>query len=44
MVYFQNKIPDLGKFRRALERKMLLHFMPIWNMLLTFGIVYGNLV
>jgi hypothetical protein len=38
MVCFQNKNPNLGKFWRALEWKMLLYFMVIWNILRSFGI------
>jgi hypothetical protein len=38
MVCFQTKNPNLGKFWRALEWKMLLYFMIIWNILWPFGI------
>jgi hypothetical protein len=31
MVYFQTKNPNLGKFLMALEWKMLVYFMTIWN-------------
>jgi hypothetical protein len=31
MVYFQTKYPNLGIFWRALECKMLVYFMTIWN-------------
>jgi hypothetical protein len=44
MVYFQTKNPNLGKFWRALEWKMLKYFMTIWNILRTFGIFYDHLV
>jgi hypothetical protein len=44
MVCFQTKNSNLGKFRRALELKMLLYFMTIWNILRPFGIIYGRLV
>jgi hypothetical protein len=44
MVCFQTKNPNLGKFWRALEWKMLVYFMVIWNILLPFGIFYGRLV
>jgi hypothetical protein len=44
MVYFQTKNPDLGKFRGALGWKMLVHFMPIWNIFRLFCILYGHLV
>jgi hypothetical protein len=44
MVYFQTKNPNLGKFWRALEWKMLLYFMIIWNFNLPFGIIHGRLV
>jgi hypothetical protein len=37
MVYFQTKNLNLGKFWRALERKMLLNYMTIW-------IFFGHLV
>jgi hypothetical protein len=43
MVCFQTKNPNLGKFGRALERKMLVYFMVIWNILRSVGIVYGHL-
>jgi hypothetical protein len=44
MVYFQTKNPDLGKFKRTLDWKMLIYFMVIWNILETFGIFYDHLV
>jgi hypothetical protein len=44
MVYFQTKNPNLGKFLGSLEWKKLVYFMTIWNSLLTFGTIYGNLV
>jgi hypothetical protein len=44
MVYFQTKNPNLGKFWRALEWKILVYFMTIWNILLPFGIIYARLV
>jgi hypothetical protein len=44
MVCFQTKNPNLGKFWRALEWKMLLYFMIIWNILWPYGIMYGSLV
>jgi hypothetical protein len=34
MVYFQNKNPDFGKYRRILQCKMLVYFI-------TFGLFYG---
>jgi hypothetical protein len=40
MVYFQTKNTNLGKFWRALEWKMLVCFMNIWNILRTLGIFY----
>jgi hypothetical protein len=43
MVYFQTKNPYLGKFWRALDWKMLMYFMVIWNILLPFGIFYCHL-
>jgi hypothetical protein len=44
MVYFQTKNPDLGLLWRALECKMFLYFMTIWNILRPFGIIFGRLV
>jgi hypothetical protein len=44
MIYFQTKNPNLGVFWRALECKMLLYFMTIWNILRLFGTIYGRLV
>jgi hypothetical protein len=43
-VIFIPKDPNLGKFWSALEMKILVYFMTIWNILLSFGIVYGCLV
>jgi hypothetical protein len=43
MVYFQTKNPNLGKFWRAFELKMLVYFMIFWNILRPFGIFYGHL-
>jgi hypothetical protein len=34
----------LGKFWRALEWKMLVYFMTMWNILRPFAIIYGCLV
>jgi hypothetical protein len=44
MVYFQTKSPNLGKFWRALEWKMLVYFIPICNISRPFGIFNGALV
>jgi hypothetical protein len=44
MVSFQTKIPNLGKFWRALDLKLLIQFMAIWNILQTIGIFYDHLV
>jgi hypothetical protein len=44
MVYFQTKNPDLGKFWMALEWKMLVYFMTIWDILGPLGIIYCHLV
>jgi hypothetical protein len=38
MVYAQTQNPHLGKFWRALDWKMLIYFMAIFNILRTFGI------
>jgi hypothetical protein len=43
MVCFQTKNPNLGKFWRALDWKMLIYFMAIWNILMIFGIFYDHL-
>jgi hypothetical protein len=43
IVYFQTKTPTLGKFWRALYWKMLMYFMAVWNIWLTFRIFYDNL-
>jgi hypothetical protein len=42
--FFSNQKNNLGKFWRALDLKMLLYFMAIWNILQTFGILYDHLV
>jgi hypothetical protein len=44
MVYFQTKDPNLGKFWRALQWKMLVYFMPIWYTLRPFDKFYSHLV
>jgi hypothetical protein len=44
MAEFQTKNPNLGKFGRALQWKMLAYFMNIWNSLRPFLIFYGHLV
>jgi hypothetical protein len=44
MVYFQTKNPELGKFWRDFDWKMLIYFMAIWNILRTFEIFYDHLV
>jgi hypothetical protein len=44
MVCFRTKNPNLGKFLRALEGKMLVLFRAISNILRPFGIFYGHLV
>jgi hypothetical protein len=36
MVYFQTQNPDLGKFWRALDWKILIFFMAIWSILQLF--------
>jgi hypothetical protein len=38
MVCFQTKNPYLGKHWRALDWKMLIYCMSIWNILRTFGL------
>jgi hypothetical protein len=44
MVYFQTKNPNLGKFWRTLDWKMLTYFMAICTTLQTFGIFYDHLL
>jgi hypothetical protein len=44
MVYFQTKNPNLGKFWRVLQCKMLVNFMAIWSILRPFSILYCELV
>jgi hypothetical protein len=45
MVCFQKqKNPTLGKFWRALDWKMFIYFMAIWNILWKFEIFYDPLV
>jgi hypothetical protein len=41
MVYFQTKNTNFGKIWRALEWKILLYFVTIWNIVRPFGIIYG---
>jgi hypothetical protein len=44
MVCFQTKNPNLDKFWRGLEWKMLEYFIAIWNILRSFGIPIGIVV
>jgi hypothetical protein len=44
MVYFQTKNPNLGKFWRALDRKIWIYFWAILNISRIFGIFYDHLV
>jgi hypothetical protein len=44
MVSSQTKSPTLGKFWMALDWKMLIYFMAIWNILQTFEIFYDHFV
>jgi hypothetical protein len=52
MVYFQTKNPNVGKFWRVSQWKLLVYFMTIWSILCTAiwyillqsGTAYGNLV
>jgi hypothetical protein len=43
MVHFQTKNPNLGKFVRAWDWKMLMYFMAIWNTSRAFEIFYDHL-
>jgi hypothetical protein len=44
MVYFLAKIPNFGKFWRALACKNVDYFIDIKNLVWTFGIFYDHLV
>jgi hypothetical protein len=44
MVCFQTKTPKLGKFWWALDWKMFIYCLAIWNILRIFGIFYEDLV
>jgi uncharacterized Tic20 family protein len=44
MVYFQTKNPDMGKFYRLWQWKMLVYFIAVWSILRPFGIFCGHLV
>jgi hypothetical protein len=51
MAFYQTKNPDLAKFWRVLQWKMLAYFTaiwsvfrPFWSILWLFGIFYGSLV
>jgi hypothetical protein len=45
MVYiFLNQNPNLGKFWRVLQWKILVYFMAIRSILRPIGILYGHLV
>jgi hypothetical protein len=40
MAYFQTKNPNLSKFCRVLQWKMLVYFMAIWSILRQFKIYF----
>jgi hypothetical protein len=42
-VYFHTNNPDLGKFCRVLERKLLVYFIAIWNILRPYSILSAHL-
>jgi hypothetical protein len=44
MVCFPTENPNLGKFWGVLPWKILVYFMPIWNILGPLEIFYDNLV
>jgi hypothetical protein len=44
MAYFQTKNPDLSKFWKVLQWKVLLNFPSIWYLLWPFGEFFGHLV
>jgi hypothetical protein len=44
MVCFQTKNPNLGKFWRVLQWKMLVYFRTIWSILRPLEIFYGQVV
>jgi hypothetical protein len=44
MAHYLTKNPNLGKFWRVLEWKIVVHFMGIGNILRQFGIFYGHMV
>jgi hypothetical protein len=44
MVCFHTKNTKMEKFWRALDKKILIYFTRIWNILQTFGIFYNHSV
>jgi hypothetical protein len=44
MVSFLTKNPNLGKFLRGLDGKILIYIMAIWNILRKSGKFYDHLV
>jgi hypothetical protein len=44
MVCFQTKNPDLGKFFRVLQCKILVNFLTIWSILRPLQIFYGHML
>jgi hypothetical protein len=44
MVCFQTKHPNLGKFWKTIDWKILIYFMAIWSILRTFGEFYDHFV
>jgi cellulose synthase/poly-beta-1,6-N-acetylglucosamine synthase-like glycosyltransferase len=43
MDYFQTKNPDLGKFWRVLQQRVLVYFVVIGQIFRTFGMFGGHL-
>jgi hypothetical protein len=43
MVCCETKNPNLGKFWRVLQWKMMVYFMDTWSLLWSFVIFYGHL-
>jgi hypothetical protein len=42
--FFQTKNPNMGKFWRALDWKIIVYFMAIWNILCPIGIFCIHMV
>jgi hypothetical protein len=44
MAYFRTQDPNLGKFWRVSQEKMLVYFVAVWSILWPFGLFCGHFI